>query len=357
MARLAMCGWESGSVDEWGIQSLRVAAVTASESIQPTARTGRYAFRSQWSSYSNYLANNMRSGVLPSSPNEVWIRLAIAQITVYSYYGTHLHTFLELTDRTIMQIGFGYTSGVPSVLQVFRGVTVIATGGRLPIGATFRLFEAHVIIHGVTGVVQVWLDGILVIDFTGNTLSSDTAQITDIRIGGHKLTSIGASTGESMSIDFDDFAINDTAGTVNNGRIGQGGIIALFPTGDTSAKIFTPSTGTNNYSLVNSVPIDYDTTYVQAGSVGDCDLYQKGNLSVGNIVNAVMPVVQGRTVSGVTAGIALTLRSNSISVISSTFLLQQSYFPVSQLWETDPATNGAWTLTALNSLQVGITVM
>ena len=155
----------------------------------------------------------------------------------------------------------------------------------------------------------------------------------------------------------DDFAINDTTGTRNNGRIGQGGIIALWPNKDTTDKDFSRSAGSDNYSLVNSYPPDDDTTYVQHGVVDDMDLYQFQSMptSLTNI-SAVQLVGRMKSVYGSGAKGALTAKSDDTTLVQSWTAFGTAYGFQSKVMETDPDTGVAWTDTKINSLQAGLTV-
>jgi hypothetical protein len=355
MARLAMCGWESGLAGEIGIPYK--FANSGDESIQTSARNGSYCWCSTLYAGGNAGAGaaGQRIIVLPSAPNEIYVRCGIGYFTP-SYTGNApmAFNFLECADGSTPQIGLGYAVANPMSIRVYRGTTEIASGGALPTSG-WKCLEARFVIHPTTGVVQVWLDGVLVINFTGNTRSSSANQITALAVGLRKI--INGATGGAVTdyMQFDDLAVNDTTGARNAGQIGQGGIVALRPTADTADADFTPSSGSDHYALVDETQADGDTTYLSAVNSGDRDIFELANPATG-AVDALMAVCVTRVASGAGRGLAPTLRSGATTAVGSVGYATNTYTAQTQLWESDPNTSAAWTATALNSLQIGITL-
>lgn len=194
----------------------------------------------------------------------------------------------------------------------------------------------------------------MVMDFSGNTANTGTASVNGISLGFNTMFG-GASL--PMGGIFDDLAVNDPSGTRNNSRIGQGGIIALFPIADTADKDFSRSAGSDNYSLVNSFPPDDDTTYVQHGVVDDMDLYQFQSMPTSlTTVSAVQLVGRMKSVYGSGAKGALTAKSDDTTLVQSWTAFGTAYGYQSKIMDTDPDTGVAWTDTKINSLQAGVTV-
>jgi len=346
MARLITCGWESGDLNEIGTY---LTYNGGSQSFV-SGRSGRYGYRSTSISGGGMSMRSVSLGASPN-PNELWIRIGFANVYVFGARG---ESFLDLMDGSAIQVQFGSKSD--TILRAYRGTTEIVSGGALSGGSTYSCLELHVIIHSTNGVIQAWIDGALVFSFTGNTQASPNAYITDIRFGIRYQSSSGGSYYDERC-DIDDIAVNDTTGSVNNSRIGQGGIIALYPNADTTDKDFSRSAGSSNYSLVNSFPPDGDASYVESGVIGDCDLYELEDPSGDGTINAVWVTTHGRVVLGAGAPIGITLRSGATTVVASAYSLTNTYTMHGRLFNTDPNTSAAWTPTALNSLQIGVTVV
>jgi len=217
--------------------------------------------------------------------------------------------------------------------------------------------EFHLVLDVASGLVEVWQDRKNIITFTGRTRSSSYNQVGGVRIGLRRFSTGGTATyNHTETLTFDDFALNDTTGTLNNSRIGQGGIYPLFPIADTADKDFTRSAGSDNYLLVNSVPPDDDTTYVQDGVLGDRDLYAIQSLNGQGQIDAVTVLTRMKSVGGSGAKGAPTILSGGSMSVGSQGQFGTTYAYHSQTWEQDPKTSAPWSYTAIASLQVGVTV-
>ena len=346
MARLAMCGWESGRTDELGTY----ATASGSESIQTLCRTGTYAYKAQGAGYveTNYSAQ--RAVTFNSQPSELWVRIAV----LGQILNGPPESFLEFLDGATVQLVFA-TNNV-GILLLYRGTTLIASGGAIPNSGSLVCVEAHIVFHGTTGSVTAWINGVQVLTFTGSTISTANARATGFRFGVRKFSGwLGG--GDSSAFWLDDLAINDTTGSLNNGRIGQGGIFPLFPTADTADKDWARSAGSDNFSLVNSAPPDDDTTYVTATSVGDRDLYEFGNLTNVNSIDAVAVSGRLRTTVGAGAPVGFAMRSGATTGDVASHQVSGQWTTFTDVVEADPNTAAAWTLAAVNSLQAGFTIL
>jgi hypothetical protein len=234
-------------------------------------------------------------------------------------------------------------------LLLYRGSTLIAEAA-VAISEFWACLELRAVIHASAGSVQLWVDGVLVLSFNGDTLESSTARITGVRIGAYRA---GGRTYHQFA--FDDLAINDTTGAVNNGRIGCGGVYPLYPVADTDDKGFSRSAGADNYALVDDTTVDGDTTYVQANSVGVRDLYRVTSLSGYGAVACVGIAGLARASGGAGAVLQPTLLINSTTVLGSTTLVG-TYAPFQTFWENNPATSNPWSGTAVNSALIGMTI-
>ncbi len=80
------------------------------------------------------------------------------------------------------------------------------------------------------------------------------------------------------TVDFDDLYVIDDQGSHNTSFLGDCRIETLFPNGAGASSQWTPNSGTN-YSRVNEVFTDQDTSYVSTAGVGNRDSYAMGDLS------------------------------------------------------------------------------
>jgi len=132
---------------------------------------------------------------------------------------------------------------------------------------TWYLIEVHVKLSATVGVVEVKLDGISTLEasFSGNT---GTGTIDTIRFF-QEYGGLGAVDTAYV----DDLAFNDTAGGVDDSWCGEGKIIVMMPGGDSAPLELTPSAASDHYLLVDEVPTDGDTTYVEGSVVDEEDMY------------------------------------------------------------------------------------
>ena len=354
MARLAMCGWESGKAEELGTE-----LVVAGDGLQFTtnsctgliSRSGTYSWRLRCEGNTG---QTWRVVSLPTPRNEIWVRLGVGGCAGdgATSPGSIWH-FLQCYDGSTLQIALGYSDATRTV-RVYRGTTLIAEGGALPTSTTFVCVEARILIAAASGKVTVLVNGAQVLDYSGDTLESATEQITRVNVGMGLISSAGW---HREVLILDDFAINDTTGTRNNGRIGQGGIIALWPNADTADKDWARSAGSDNYALVNSVPPDDDATYVTATSVGDRDLYEFGNLTNVNSIDAIAISGRLKTTFGAGAPVGFAMRSGATTGDVGSHQAAGAWTTFTDVVEADPNTAAAWTLAAVNSLQAGFTIL
>jgi hypothetical protein len=139
--------------------------------------------------------------------------------------------------------------------------------------------------------------------------------------------------------------------------LGERRIDTLRPSADTAQKDWTPDTGTDNYSRVNETPINGDTSYVTAATVGNKDRYALNDLPINPVtVAAVQALVVARKDDAVTRAIAPVIKSGATEAVGDDFGLASGYGAALKIFETDPNTSSAWTTSGVNALEAGMTV-
>lgn len=157
-------------------------------------------------------------------------------------------------------------------------------------------FEVHVLLAGSGGLFEVWINGNKVLQYTG-PLTGPGGEITfDAIIIGGGNPSAGQAFNTNSRRDYDDIALNDTTGTSNNGRIGNGVIFRRMPRfpGSTTQMLSDvgPADADNNYRRVNRVADP--NGFVGTLTPGDKDTYALANARRGhNIDGYGMPVKRG----------------------------------------------------------------
>jgi hypothetical protein len=156
---------------------------------------------------------------------------------------------------------------------------------------------------------------------------------------------------------YDDLAINDTSGGADDSWCGDGRIIALTPNanGDLSQLTGSDGNSTDNYLLVDDVPSNGDTDYVEGSTVDQKDLY---NLTACGLTGVIIKRVwaASRSRDTVAAGglISLVVKTNSTEYAGTDRALATSYAEVlGDIHTVNPNTSGAWSTSDLDALQVG----
>jgi hypothetical protein len=205
------------------------------------------------------------------------------------------------------------------------------------------------------GITEVWLDGNRIINFSGDNTGTGTPNVQFLLLGHCSGT---PANGTNAYFGFDDIAVNDTAGTANNGRAQDGRVVLLLPNGaGSSTQLTRGGTDTGaNFSQVNELPPAM-AQYVGSNTVGNRDLYTLADVAVAvqsiNVVEAIL-LAQNSDAGG--GSIAPTIKSGAtVNEVTAIGLSTSPGYVVGR-WETDPNTSAAWTISAVNAAEAGATV-
>jgi hypothetical protein len=207
-------------------------------------------------------------------------------------------------------------------------------------------------ISATVGVLTVKVDGVPVINLTG--LNTGTTNIGRLLFG----TSYHAIFGQSF--DFDNFWVFSTAGSHSNGfPTGRMKVQTMKPLSDGSHTDFTPLTGTTHYSMVNETFSNDDTSYNFDLAAGGKDSYNVGTLATSGIsqVHGIQSLAVMRKDDVNTKTMALFVSSGSAEQDSGTLAVPLTYTSAWFISTDDPNTSAQWTVTAVNAMQIGVTVI
>jgi hypothetical protein len=245
------------------------------------------------------------------------------------------------------QLVIGGTSG--GLLQVGRGsfsniFGTEAAGDPWQAEAWYFL-EIEAVIHGSTGEVRVYKNGVEVINVSGvNTKGQAQYGVSTLRL---RMPGTGSGWGASS---FDDVYVADAAT-----RLGDSRVITLVPDGDTGDKDWTPSSGENNYAMVDQEQVDGDSSYIASSTPGDLDIYTLGNLGVTpETIHAVQLMMCARKDDAATREVRLKLKSGSTVENGATQVMGTSYQYFHEIYDDDPDAAGPWTAAAVGAMQIGI---
>ncbi len=135
--------------------------------------------------------------------------------------------------------------------------------------AAFSHFASYIEVKltpGSPGTAIVLVDGVQVANLTG-TFGSGSCN--GISFSSERLSVGGGLTAIVL---FDDLYICDTTGAQNNNFLGDARITSVAPSGDDANTGWTPNSGSAHFSRLNGA-LDYDTSYMNAGSAPLSDTY------------------------------------------------------------------------------------
>lgn len=346
-------GWETGlSGEDGGIDSVSNVAISVVSST-PTPRTGSYCLR--FFVPNNFLtAFGLRKIVLPAAAGEYWFRVPI--FPSISAEGQEIIFFRIDDEDGVVHLTFT-VSAVDNLIRVrfgnFGGLMGTSSAGIVQ--DAWNLIEIRHLCHDTTGIVEVWLGGTRVINLTGIDTKASAKNIRAFDLAYDRTS--GSNSVSNKYIAFDDIAVNDTTGSVNNGRPGDAGIYYLPPNaaGDVTQLTRGGTDSGANWSQVDEVPIG-TTDDVRSSTDGQYDLYNITNTPVAGTINAVELIAYAQKSDAGTAGIALMLKSGGTEDEGARQELNTANKFYRELHEQNPVTAAAWTTSSVDSLQVGAKV-
>ena len=210
--------------------------------------------------------------------------------------------------------------------------------------ATWQHIGIDLKIDSSAGWMKLYVDGVEKLSFTGNTGNAD---ILDFAVGN------GAASGSGVIFYFDDLYVDDTTG---EGAAAAPPILRFYyttPNADGNYSQWDGSDGNqvNNYLLVDEIPPNSDTDYVETNVVDEFDSYNMTTITLeaGQQVEAVIPIVFMKR-AGSTEEIALGTRLSGTDAVGSDQAPGTSY---DTLWErqTTKPGGGAWGQSDINSFE------
>lgn len=301
--------------------------------------------------------------------NDNWLAWRANPTEAYSWAGSGMLTFgfavkaSSLATLDIFAFGFGVkhatTNGYLYVAVEEDGSMTVrrntalsmalgtalgsAVAGTFPDDGGWHYVELHGSIHDSTGVAEVWLDGVKVIDVA----ATDTQQGIGVVSGFSPGINLSSATGSPV-VSVDDVYVASGLSAVLGPQVHE----ALVPTSSVeSGGLGSDGNSVDNFLLVDSVSTDYvDITSGERDRYGLADRTETGDVNAVT-VRAVLErpdlgliVANGFALSGATEtdGPGLVLGGGK-RVVAVTGVL-----------ETDPNTAAAWTTSGVNALTVGV---
>ncbi|MGW8177407.1 MAG: hypothetical protein ACWGQW_01205 [bacterium] len=236
------------------------------------------------------------------------------------------------------------SQSIQATLQVNTDGSLSVSGQSSSSGVIIRdtwfYIELTITVNDSTGSVVVDVDGTEVI----NQTSIDTqGQATDDVYG----ASFQGSAANFRY--FDDLYIRDD--TTRHG--GNTYIQTLRPTGAGNYTQFTPSAG-SNYQNVDETVFDSDSTYNYSSTTGQIDSFAMGDLSgdTASVYAVVNKTVAKRNTAD-PAYLSPLIRTSSTDYTGTSEAQADTYKLRDKIWETNPYTASAWSISEVNGLEAG----
>lgn len=171
---------------------------------------------------------------------------------------------------------------------------------------------------------------------------------------GFRLGKITNRNGNGVDFFYDDVAIDDAALPAPGGRVYN-----LMPNANGTNTAWNAGTGASDYlELDDTLPADNDTTYIKnpaAASISTFNLQNVAGVGITGTVQGVKPWAKIREDTSVTSSQFLRLISGGTTSDNATgFNGTTTYVWLHKFHATDPNTAAAWTLAALDAIEVGV---
>lgn len=350
MTRVLTCGWETGDVAEAGASTIGTNMALSVVSSTPTPRGATYCLKAGLSS-GGTIAPTYK-GFATGTLSEIWVRFAF-----YAHGLSGENAIAQLLESAAaVQTTLTYSSA-DGLLRAYRATSTALLGAA---SASFGQDSWHLIewrsqfLTTTTGTTEVWLDGTRVINFSGDNSATSNLNAASVLLG--LLTSLSSQTA-GLYAAYDDIAVNNVSGTLNNGRPGDGRVVLLTPTGAGSNTGLSRG-GTDsgaNWSQTEELPPSM-TDYVFGATAALRDTYALSDLAGVSSVNVAEVLVLAQNSDAGAGSLGLTVKSGATTNEGTAQALGTTAAYIRQQYETDPATSAAWTSSAINALEAGVTV-
>jgi len=253
-------------------------------------------------------------------------------------------------------------------IDLNRGVTTLASAG--PFWAESWLSgQLKVTIDPTDGAYELKVAQTNSVGKTPVTVMSDAGPVNtaDQGTSGADRFLFDSNNGP-RTMQLDHLVICDDTGSANNDFLGEVYVGSLLPSADGDDLDWTPSTGATHYTLVNEVmpgtPTTQDLLRVTSDTVSDFDRWFMQGLG------AVLTIPTGTSVFGLSVETTAAMEASGSRDLRAVFkdgtaaTAEGTSFTVTdtpwltfvQIWETNPATAAAWSVSTVDAGQFGVKV-
>lgn len=261
---------------------------------------------------------------------------------------TYRRDLLKFFEDSTLHIEVEYAgSGMGWIAR--RGTTQIAAvpDPVMPVN-TWHYIEVKVVIHDTAGAWEIRRNGAVVGSGSGvDTRNGGTGIVNQIRF----------DDGFDPVFAIDDFYCLDGSGPAPlNDFLGDSLVEAFSPNAAGDLSQFTPSSGAN-WQCVNESSQNADTNYAASSTVGHKDLYNIEDTTRTGAVRGIVLTAWMRKDDAGGRNACISIRSGSTDSDGPTIALSNTYQAYTAVFANNPDTGSAWSVPALNALQIGAKVL
>lgn len=273
-----------------------------------------------------------------------------------SYGGCHFHhsdtdtfdiSFLDNSSNQAYIRVSGVNGGVgAATIAVYRGNgTLLGSVTGLTMWYSTWYWLEWQINFSASGAFKIWFGPSLVLNGTGNTITTANSYYNVIR----------QDHAGFRTVCFDNLYVFDNSGSApTNNNIGEMRVVSVFPSAAGDSTQFTASSGAN-YTCVDDSYSDGDSTYVYAAVAPKKDLYNMGDVSgTPLVIYAVTLKTIAKRDDTEAHTISSVLKSGTVESYGATITPTSAYEMFTDYFTADPNTGAAWTLAAVNAVQAGV---
>lgn len=267
-----------------------------------------------------------------------------------TYTSLRLMRFYDAAQACLCNIAVGPTGDI----RVTRGntqETIVTTGVQVTSGSWFHI-EAYFTPNASTSSIEVRINEATVVNEASFPIGSTTGSNR-----GNTSTEVSSVTVDSLISEcyIDDFYAWDSSGTYNNDFIGDKKVATMMPNGDTSVMDWSPDTGTTEYTQIDEIGPDGDTSYIYVGAGLQEAEFDIQSMPVdAGAINGVFTLVAARKTDAGSCDIRTDIVSGGLATTGATSSITTSYNYYPQVFETDPNTGALWTKSGVDAAKVRI---
>lgn len=268
------------------------------------------------------------------STNNSWF-----PITVVGSDG-NIQVLLNVTTQ--MQIrAYRPNAGVPwhNASGAMTNLLGTSAVGVLPFNS-WAYVELKTYLHGSAGTVVVRVNGVTVLDLTGQNTTVSSTSVSAIALCGMAA--------------WDDLYICDSSGSTNNDFLGDCRVDAHYPTADGTTHTWTPSTSTVHYSLIDETAPN-TTDYNSTATLNAIDTFVTEDFkNTGGTIYGVQTNLCAIKEDAGVCTMAPVVRPASTDRVGTGFSPSaDSYLYFSNVYELNPETSAAWAESEFNATEFG----